>query len=169
MKIITPQELETLFSDIQSYQDIYLYHINDDSKPLLEEFIKAHPPYDHTTDIEYEESDHIYGFPIVTITMPTHPTQSKFYDAFLDNILKIPLLRGETKKKQYLIRYYLKILKVELLIIENIDTIFDEVIFIKHNILSSIKHLQISLNIPIVLTSKSIDVIDILRGMHIEE
>lgn len=170
MKVLKPEKVVDFF-DLEKNvpNDLYLFLSDNKGKEALEQLKQSHTPFDHTSDIDYEEKDHIYGFPIVTITMPKNPTQSKFYDAFLDNILKVPLLRGETKKKQYLMRYYLKILKVELLIIENIDTILDEVMFIKHNILSSIKHLQKGLDIPVLLVTNDLNTIDVLRVFEIEE
>lgn len=157
MKLIEPNDLESIFNT----QEIYLYHINDESKEALEAFITSHPPYDNTLDEELSHT-HAFGFPVVRIAMPVSPTQSRFYDSFLDHITREWLPLGQTQKKQHLMRYYLKNINAEVLVVDNIERIFKEPTMIRLNLLESIELIRIKVGIPVVLCSENKDILDYL-------
>ena len=157
MKTLTPKELETIFEN----KELYLYHFNEESKTALGEFIASHPPYDNSLEEELENT-HAFGFPIVRITMPIHPTQSKFYDSFLDHMTREWLPLGQTQKKQHLMRYYLKNINAEVLVVDNIERIFKEPTMIRLNLLESIELIRVKVGIPVVLCSENQDILDYL-------
>ena len=127
---------------------------------LLERFEALHPPYDfHTaedrpdwlTDDYFEEHSGI-GKPVLYILAPNEPNESRLYTNIL-HALNAPFRERDTiSRKQYLVEYYLKLLNIEMLIIDEIHGVLSGSIARQKQTMNAIKNLSNTLKIPIVLS-----------------
>lgn len=160
------QDIFNILEDLKKYEkdksrisSILLVGASTNGKTsLLEEFINKYPPYDNYVknhqDIteEFLNEYHAMGVPVFYVVAPTEPSETRLYSQIL-HILGAPFNEGMSiSKKQYLVEYYLKILHVEMLIIDEIHNVLSGSVTKQKQIMNAIKNLSNTLKIPIVLS-----------------
>lgn len=130
---------------------------NNGKTSLLHKFLDMHPPYDFFQDNpekitkEFFDKYEATGTPIKYILAPSEPSETRLYSNILNSI-NAPFKESDAvAKKQYLVEYYLKLLNVEMLIIDEIHNILSGSVAKQKQILNAIKNLSNNLKIPIVL------------------
>lgn len=130
---------------------------NNGKTSLLEEFISRNPQYDYyktnpdKLTKEYFDKYNAMGLPALYVLAPTEPSESRLYSNILNSINAIFKERDPVARKQYLVEYYLDLLNVDMLIIDEIHNILSGSIARQKQILNAIKNLSNHLKIPIAL------------------
>ena len=132
---------------------------NNGKTTLLERFMELHPPYDYVVDgnrpdivdDEFFESYSGIGMPVLYTIAPSEPSETRLYNNILNQI-NVPYKAGDTiSKKQFLVERWLKLLQVEMLIIDEVHNILSGSVARQKQILNAVKNLSNTLKIPIVL------------------
>lgn len=131
---------------------------NNGKTSLLEEFISRNPPYDHYSENpekitkEFFDKYTATGIPALYALAPSEPSESRLYSNILNSI-NAPFKATDNKdRKLYLVKYYLEMLNVDMLIIDEIHNILSGSVVKQLQVLNSIKNLSNDLKIPIVLS-----------------
>ncbi len=131
---------------------------NNGKTSLIEEFIRRNPNYDYYSENpnkltkEFFDNYNAMGIPILSILAPNEPSETRLYSNILNKIFAPFNERDSVAKKQYLVEYYLNLLHVDMLIIDEIHNILSGSISKQKQILNAIKNLSNHLKIPIVLS-----------------
>lgn len=131
---------------------------NNGKTSLIEEFIRRNPSYDYYSENpdkltkEFFDNYNAIGIPALSILAPNEPSETRLYSNILNKIFAPFNERDSVAKKQYLVEYYLKLLNVDMLIIDEIHNILSGSIAKQKQILNAIKNLSNHLKIPIVLS-----------------
>lgn len=141
---------------------------NNGKTSLLQEFIRRNPSYDLTGNNSYKYTKEYFdefvavGLPLIYTVAPSEPNETRLYTNIL-NTLNAPFKERDTvARKQYLVEYYLKLLNVDMLIIDEIHNILSGSILKQKQMLNAIKNLSNNLKIPIVLSGTK----DALRAVN---
>lgn len=131
---------------------------NNGKTSLLEEFISRNPPYNFKRDNpekltkEFFDKYTATGIPALYILAPTEPSETRLYSNILNHLHVSFRDRDSIARKQYLVEYYLELLNVDMLIIDEIHNILSGSIAKQKQVLNAIKNLSNHLKIPIVLS-----------------
>ncbi|WP_066351424.1 TniB family NTP-binding protein [Aliarcobacter skirrowii] len=131
---------------------------NNGKTSLIEEFIRRNPSYDYYSENpdkltkEFFDNYNAIGIPALSILAPNEPSETRLYSNILNKIFAPFHERDSVAKKQYLVEYYLNLLNVDMLIIDEIHNILSGSIAKQKQILNAIKNLSNHLKIPIVLS-----------------
>lgn len=173
------QDIFDILEDLKKYEkdksrisSILLVGASTNGKTtLLEEFIKKYPPYDNyvkdhqNITEEFLNEYNAMGVPILYINAPAEPSETRLYSQILHTI-DAPYNEGmPPSKKQHLVEHYLKILNVEMLIIDEIHNILSGSIARQNQVTNAIKNLSNTLKIPIVLAG----IKDALRAISTDD
>ncbi|WP_419771317.1 MAG: TniB family NTP-binding protein [Candidatus Marinarcus sp.] len=131
---------------------------NNGKTSLLEEFKRRHLNYeifnekneDETTN-DFTELYDATGIPVLYLQAPTEPSESRLYDNIFSSIDTTVKKSENISRKQYLVEYYMKLLNVEMIIIDEIHNILSGSIAKQKQTMNAIKNLSNQLKIPIVL------------------
>lgn len=173
------QDIFNILEDLKKYEkdksrisSILLVGASTNGKTtLLEEFINKYPSYDNYVKYNQNISEEFLndynamGVPIIYIVAPAEPSETRLYSQIL-HIIDAPFNEGMTiSKKQHLVEHYLKILNVEMLIIDEIHNILSGSVARQKQIMNAIKNLSNTLKIPIVLSG----IKDALRALSTDD
>lgn len=131
---------------------------NNGKTSLLEEFMRRNPKYDHFSENpekitkEFFDKYSAAGIPALYVLSPSEPSETRLYSNILNSISASFHERDSIARKQYLVEYYLDLLNVDMLIIDEIHNILSGSIAKQKQILNAIKNLSNHLKIPIVLS-----------------
>lgn len=131
---------------------------NNGKTSLLEEFVRRNPSYDYYSENsdkltkEFFDNYNVIGIPALSILAPNEPNESRLYSNILNKIFAPFNERDSVARKQYLVEYYLDLLNVDMLIIDEIHNILSGSIAKQKQVLNAIKNLSNHLKIPIVLS-----------------
>ena len=131
---------------------------NNGKTSLLEEFVRRNPSYDYYSENsdkftkEFFDNYSAIGIPALSILAPNEPNESRLYSNILNKIFAPFNERDSVARKQYLVEYYLDLLNVDMLIIDEIHNILSGSIAKQKQVLNAIKNLSNHLKIPIVLS-----------------
>jgi len=131
---------------------------NNGKTSLLNEFMRRNPTYDHYSENphkltkEYFDKYSATGVPALYILAPSEPSETRLYSNILNSIFAPFKERDTIARKQYLVEYYLELLNVDMLIIDEIHNILSGSVAKQKQILNAIKNLSNHLKIPIVLS-----------------
>lgn len=131
---------------------------NNGKTSLLNEFMRRNPYYDYYSENpekltkEFFDKYTASGIPALYILAPSEPSETRLYSNILNSINAAYKERDTIGRKQYLVEYYLKLLNVDMLIIDEIHNILSGSIAKQKQILNAIKNLSNYLKIPIVLS-----------------
>lgn len=131
---------------------------NNGKTSLLEEFVRRNPSYDYYSENsdkltkEFFDNYNAIGIPALSILAPNEPNESRLYSNILNKIFAPFNERDSVARKQYLVEYYLDLLNVDMLIIDEIHNILSGSIAKQKQVLNAIKNLSNHLKIPIVLS-----------------
>ncbi|AYJ79353.1 transposase [Aliarcobacter cryaerophilus ATCC 43158] len=131
---------------------------NNGKTSLLEEFVRRNPSYDYYSENsdkltkEFFDNYNAIGIPALSILAPNEPNESRLYSNILNKIFAPFNERDSVARKQYLVQYYLNLLNVDMLIIDEIHNILSGSIAKQKQVLNAIKNLSNHLKIPIVLS-----------------
>ncbi|MFX4238772.1 TniB family NTP-binding protein [Aliarcobacter butzleri] len=131
---------------------------NSGKTSLLEEFVRRNPSYDYYSENsdkltkEFFDNYNAMGIPALSILAPNEPNESRLYSNILNKIFAPFNERDSVARKQYLVEYYLDLLNVDMLIIDEIHNILSGSVAKQKQILNAIKNLSNHLKIPIVLS-----------------
>ncbi len=130
---------------------------NNGKTSLLNRLIELHPPFDlFKTNVEkltkeFFDKYKATGIPVKYIVAPSEPSENRLYTTILDSI-NAPFKHNEsTAKKQYLVEYYLELLNIEMLVIDEIHNVLSGSVARQKQVLNAIKNLSNNLKIPVVL------------------
>lgn len=128
---------------------------NNGKTSLLEEFVRRNPSYDYYSENsdkltkEFFDNYNAIGIPALSILAPNEPNESS---NILNKIFAPFNERDSVARKQYLVEYYLDLLNVDMLIIDEIHNILSGSVAKQKQVLNAIKNLSNHLKIPIVLS-----------------
>ncbi|MDN5073246.1 TniB family NTP-binding protein [Aliarcobacter butzleri] len=131
---------------------------NNGKTSLLEEFVRRNPSYDYYSENsdkltkEFFDNYNAIGIPALSILAPNEPNESRLYSNILNKIFAPFNERDSVARKQYLVEYYLDLLNVDMLIIDEIHNILSGSVAKQKQVLNAIKNLSNHLKIPIVLS-----------------
>jgi len=131
---------------------------NNGKTSLLEEFVRRNPSYDYYSENsdkltkEFFDNYNAIGIPALSILAPNEPNESRLYSNILNKISAPFNERDSVARKQYLVEYYLDLLNVDMLIIDEIHNILSGSVAKQKQVLNAIKNLSNHLKIPIVLS-----------------
>lgn len=131
---------------------------NNGKTSLLNEFMRRNPTYDYYSENpdkltkEYFDKYTATGVPSLYILAPSEPSETRLYSNILNSIFAPFKERDSIARKQYLVEYYLELLNVDMLIIDEIHNILSGSVAKQKQILNAIKNLSNHLKIPIVLS-----------------
>ena len=131
---------------------------NNGKTSLLGEFIRRNPSYDYYSENsdkltkEFFDNYNAIGIPALYILAPNEPNESRLYSNILNKISAPFKERDSIARKQYLVEYYLDLLNVDMLIIDEIHNILSGSVAKQKQVLNAIKNLSNHLKIPIVLS-----------------
>lgn len=131
---------------------------NNGKTSLLEEFVRRNPSYDYYSENtdkltkEFFDNYNAMGIPALSILAPNEPNESRLYSNILNKIFAPFNERDSVARKQYLVEYYLDLLNVDMLIIDEIHNILSGSVAKQKQVLNAIKNLSNHLKIPIVLS-----------------
>ncbi|MCT7911488.1 TniB family NTP-binding protein [Arcobacter lacus] len=131
---------------------------NNGKTSLLEEFVRRNPSYDYYSENsdkltkEFFDNYNAIGMPALSILAPNEPNESRLYSNILNKIFAPFNERDSVARKQYLVEYYLDLLNVDMLIIDEIHNILSGSVAKQKQVLNAIKNLSNHLKIPIVLS-----------------
>lgn len=131
---------------------------NNGKTSLLQRFTELHPPYDlfktnpKKLTKEFFEKYHATGIPVKYIIAPSEPSETRLYSTILNSV-NAPFRESDnTAKKQYLVEYYLEMLNINMLVIDEIHNILSGSVAKQKQMLNAIKNLSNNLKIPIILS-----------------
>lgn len=157
--IDTLEKLKTYEKNKSRVTSILLVGSSNSGKTsLLNEFMRRNPWYDYQSDNsdkltkEFFDKYTATGIPALYILAPSEPNESRLYSNILNSIFAPFKESDAIAKKQYLVEYYLDLLNVDMLIIDEIHNILSGSIAKQKQILNAIKNLSNHLRIPIVLS-----------------
>lgn len=131
---------------------------NNGKTSLLNEFMRRHPDYDFYSENPDKLSKEFFdkytatGIPALFILAPSEPSETRLYSNILNSIFAPFKERDTIARKQYLVEYYLELLNVDMLIIDEIHNILSGSVSKQKQVLNAIKNLSNHLKIPIVLS-----------------
>jgi GTPase SAR1 family protein len=131
---------------------------NNGKTSLLNEFMRRHPDYDFYSENPDKLSKEFFdkytatGIPALFILAPSEPSETRLYSNILNSIFAPFKERDTIARKQYLVEYYLELLNVDMLIIDEIHNILSGSVAKQKQVLNAIKNLSNHLKIPIVLS-----------------
>lgn len=131
---------------------------NNGKTSLLNEFMRRHPDYDFYSENpdkltkEFFDKYTATGIPALFILAPSEPSETRLYSNILNSISAPFKERDTIARKQYLVEYYLELLNVDMLIIDEIHNILSGSVSKQKQVLNAIKNLSNHLKIPIVLS-----------------
>lgn len=131
---------------------------NNGKTSLLNEFMRRNPSYDYYNENPDKLTKEFFdkytgtGIPALYILAPSEPSETRLYSNILNTIFAPFKERDTIARKQYLVEYYLELLNVDMLIIDEIHNILSGSIAKQKQILNAIKNLSNHLKIPIVLS-----------------
>jgi len=160
------EEILTMLNSIKTYEKnktrvtsiLLVGSSNNGKTSLLEEFISRNPPYNFLSTNpekltkEYYDKYTAMGIPALYVLAPSEPSETRLYSNILNSINASFKERDTIARKQYLAEYYLKLLNVDMLIIDEIHNILSGSIAKQKQLLNAIKNLSNHLKIPIVLS-----------------
>ena len=160
------QEIINTLEDIKTYEKkksrvtsiLIVGSSNNGKTSLLNEFIRRHPPYDFYSNNqekltkEYFDKYTSTGIPALYILAPSEPSETRLYSNILNSVFAPFKERDTISRKQYLVEYYLEMLNVDMLIIDEIHNILSGSTAKQKQVLNAIKNLSNHLKIPIVLS-----------------
>ncbi len=120
--------------------------------------MRRNPSYDYYSENsdkftkEFFDNYSAIGIPALSILAPNEPNESRLYSNILNKIFAPFNERDSVARKQYLVEYYLDLLNVDMLIIDEIHNILSGSIAKQKQVLNAIKNLSNHLKIPIVLS-----------------
>lgn len=130
---------------------------NNGKSSIIDRFKELHPDYDYNLSRpanlpnDYFDTHTGAGTPILHIIAPTSPVETQLYSSIL-TALPAPYQESYSiGKKLQLVLYYLKMMEVEMLFIDEIHNILSGSVAKQKQFLNAIKNLSIHLKIPIVL------------------
>lgn len=155
------EKLEELFTYGKNFSRITSILIvgegNNGKSSIIRRFIELHPPYDYNVERPANLSNDYFdthtgaGFPVVHVDAPNEPSESRLYSQIL-SMLAAPYKETETvSRKQQLVLYYLKLLEVEMLVIDEIHHVLSGSVVRQKQFLNAVKSLSNALKIPVVL------------------
>ncbi len=157
--IETLEKLKTYEKNKSRVTSILLVGSSNNGKTsLLNEFIRRNPSYDYYSENpskltkEFFDKYNAIGIPALYILAPSEPSETRLYSNILNSIFAPFKERDTIAKKQHLVEYYLDVLNVDMLIIDEIHNILSGSIAKQKQILNAIKNLSNKLKIPIVLS-----------------
>ena len=157
--INTMEKLKTYEKNKSRVTSILLVGSSNNGKTsLLNEFMRRNPWYDYYSDNpdkltkEFFDKYSATGIPALYILAPSEPSETRLYSNILNSIFAPFKERDTISRKQYLVEYYLNLLNVDMLIIDEIHNILSGSIAKQKQILNAIKNLSNYLKIPIVLS-----------------
>jgi len=131
---------------------------NNGKTALLNEFMRRNPDYDLYRENpdkltkEYFDKYTATGIPALYVLAPSEPSETRLYSNILNSIYAPFRERDTIARKQYLVEYYLELLNVDMLIIDEIHNILSGSIARQKQVLNAIKNLSNHMKIPIVLS-----------------
>ncbi|MDX4062206.1 TniB family NTP-binding protein [Aliarcobacter skirrowii] len=157
--IDTLEKLKTYEKNKSRVTSILLVGSSNNGKTsLLNEFMRRNPWYDYQSDNpdkltkEFFDKYTATGIPALYILAPSEPSEPRLYSNILNTIFAPFKESDAIARKQYLVEYYLDLLNVDMLIIDEIHNILSGSIAKQKQILNAIKNLSNHLRIPIVLS-----------------
>lgn len=157
--INTMEKLKTYEKNKSRVTSILLVGSSNNGKTsLLNEFMRRNPWYDYHSENpdkltkEFFDKYSATGIPALYILAPSEPSETRLYSNILNSIFAPFKERDTISRKQYLVEYYLDLLNVDMLIIDEIHNILSGSIAKQKQILNAIKNLSNHLRIPIVLS-----------------
>lgn len=157
--IDTLEKLKTYEKNKSRVTSILLVGSSNNGKTsLLNEFMRRNPWYDYHSDNpdkltkEFFDKYSATGIPALYILAPSEPSETRLYSNILNSVFAPFKERDTIARKQYLVEYYLDLLNVDMLIIDEIHNILSGSIAKQKQILNAIKNLSNHLKIPIVLS-----------------
>lgn len=157
--IDTLEKLKTYEKNKSRVTSILLVGSSNNGKTsLLNEFMRRNPWYDYQSDNpdkltkEFFDKYTATGIPALYILAPSEPSETRLYSNILNSIFAPFKESDAIARKQYLVEYYLDLLNVDMLIIDEIHNILSGSIAKQKQILNAIKNLSNHLKIPIVLS-----------------
>ena len=130
---------------------------NNGKSSLLQRFAMLHPPYDFTVDRPEEVENAFFdnhsgvAIPVLYMLAPSEPSETRLYSNILSTLNVAYKEKDTVYTKQYLVEYYLKLLHVDMLIIDEIHNLLSGSIAKQKQVLNAIKNLSNTLQIPIIL------------------
>ena len=157
--INTLQKIKTYEKNKTRVTSILLVGSSNNGKTsLLEEFMKRNPAYDFYSENpakltkEFFDKYTATGIPALYVLAPSEPSETRLYSNILNSIYAPFKERDTIARKQYLVEYYMDLLNVDMLIIDEIHNILSGSIARQKQILNAIKNLSNHLKIPVVLS-----------------
>ncbi len=130
---------------------------NSGKTSIIKRFKELHPQYDYNIDrpanlpSNFFETHTGVGIPVISVDAPSEPNESRLYSKIL-SLISAPYKESDPiARKQELVEYYLELLNVEMLFIDEIHNILSGSVAKQKQFLNAIKNLTNALNIPIVL------------------
>lgn len=155
------EKLEELFTYGKNFQRITSILIvgqgNSGKSSIIGRFADRHPPYDYNIERpanlpnDYFDTHTGAGTPVLHILAPTSPVEAQLYNNILSGLPAPYKDSDPIGKKLQLVLYYLKMMEVEMLFIDEIHNILSGSVAKQKQFLNAIKNLSNYLNIPIVL------------------
>lgn len=157
--IDTMEKLKTYEKNKSRITSILLVGSSNNGKTsLLNEFMRRNPWYDYHSDNQDKLTKEFYdkysatGIPALYVLAPSEPSETRLYSNILNSIFALFKERDTIAKKQYLVEYYLDLLNVDMLIIDEIHNILSGSTAKQKQVLNAIKNLSNHLKIPIILS-----------------
>lgn len=159
------EEIINAIEEIKSYEKkktrvtsiLLVGSSNNGKTSLLEELVSRNPPYDYHSENpdkltkDFFDTYSATGIPVLYILAPNEPSETRLYSNILNSINAYFKEKDSNARKQYLVEYYLELLNIDMLIIDEIHNILSGSIARQKQILNAIKNLSNNLKIPIVL------------------
>lgn len=150
---------------------ILLYGSSNNGKTtILEKYIENNPPYDlygsnpHKDTQKHYDKHHIFGIPALYIIAPNEASESRLFSQILNSVNAVFKDKDTIARKQYLVEYYMEVLNVEMIIIDEIQGILNGSPTKQRQVMTAIKNLSNAIKIPIVLSGTK----DALRAISID-
>lgn len=130
---------------------------NNGKSSIIDRFKELHPDYDYNLarpanlPNDYFDTHTGAGTPVLHIMAPTSPIEAQLYNNILSGLPAPYKDSDPIGKKLQLVLYYLKMMEVEILFIDEIHNILSGPVSKQKQFLNAIKNLSNYLNIPIVL------------------
>lgn len=160
------EEIINILEDIKKYEKnktrvtsiLLVGSSNNGKTSLLEEFMSRNVPYDYYESNpdkltkQFFDKYNATAIPVLYVIAPSEPSETRLYSVILNNINAAYKERDTVSRKQYLVEYYLKMLNVDMLIIDEIHNILSGSTSKQKQVLNAIKNLSNNLKIPIALS-----------------
>lgn len=130
---------------------------NNGKSSIIGRFADLHPPYDYNIERpanlpnDYFDTHTGTGMPILHVDAPPSPNESLLYSKILSELTAPYKESDPIAKKLQLVLYYLKLMGVEMLFIDEIHNVLSGSVAKQKQFLNAVKNLSNSLKIPIVL------------------